>query len=200
MSLVGIIAAYLVTRIEFRGRAVLEFLITVPFAVPGTFMGVGYVLAFNQAPLLLTGTWAIVFVLVLVRELPLGLRSGVSVLEQQDRAIEDASVNLGASRLTTFCRVILPLARPVLLVSSLYAFVATVQTVGAIIFVITPGTKLLSVDVFEAIFKGDIGAAAALSVTMLLLSAAGGGAIYLTIQRETAAKWVRKMLGHPQSV
>jgi iron(III) transport system permease protein len=200
MSLIGVIAAYVVTRIEFRGRSVLEFLITVPFAVPGTFMGVGYVLAFNQVPLLLTGTWVIVFVLVLVRELPLGLRSGVSVLEQQDRAIEDASVNLGASRLTTFCRVILPLARPVLLVSSLYAFVATVQTVGAIIFVITPGTKLLSVDVFEAIFKGDIGAAAALSVTMLLLSAAGGGAIYLTIQRETAAKWVRKMLGHPQSV
>lgn len=199
MSFIGVILGYAFTRIKFRGRGILEFLITLPFAVPGTLIGVGYILAFNQAPLILTGTWIIVFVLVLIRELPLGVRSSISVLEQQDRSIDEASANLGASRIITFFRIILPMARSALLVSSLYAFVSTVQTVGAIIFVITPGTKLLSVDVFEAIYKGEIGIAAAQSVTMLLLSAIGVVAIYLITQREATARWIRKVMAQTRS-
>ena len=141
MSLLGLIIAYLVTRLSFRGRNILDLLTTLPFAIPGTLMGVGYALAFNRAPLLLTGTCVIVIAVTVIRELPLGLRSGVAVLSQQDRAIEDASASLGASRVTTFFRIIMPMARPALLVSALYAFVATVQTVGAIIFVINPGNN-----------------------------------------------------------
>ena len=199
MSFIGVVLAYMFTRIKFRGRAVLELITTLPFAVPGTLIGVGYIMAFNQAPLLLTGTWMIVFMLVLVRELPLGLRSGVSVLDQQDRSIDEASANLGASRITTFFQIILPMAKSALLVSGLYAFVSTVQTVGAIIFVITPGTKQLSVDVFEAIYKGEIGVAAAQSVTMLLLSAIGVAAIYLISRREATARWMRKVMAQTRS-
>lgn len=199
MSLLGMIMAYLLTRIEFMGRGILEFMITLPFAVPGTLMGVGYILAFNQAPLLLTGTWAIVLVLILIRELPLGFRTGVSVLEQQDRSIDDASANLGASRVSTFLCIILPMARSAVLVSSLYAFVSTVQTVGAIIFVITPGTKLLSVDVFEAIYKGEIGIAAAQSATMLLLSAAGVLFIYVITHKEATGRWIREAMAQTRS-
>ena len=200
MSFLGMVVAYVLTRINFRGRHILEFLATLPFAVPGTFIGVGYIIAFNQAPLLLTGTWVIVFILVLVRELPLGLRSGISVLEQQDRSIDEASANLGANRVTTFFRIILPMARSALLVGSIYAFVSTIQTVGAIIFVITPGTKLLSVDVFEAIYKGEIGIAAALSVTMLVLSAMGVLAISLIAQKEATTKWIRRAMAQARAV
>ena len=195
MSLVGIIIAYLVTRIEFRGRRLLDLLTTLPFAIPGTLFGVGYVMAFNQPPLLLTGTWVIVVALTIIRQLPLGLRSGVSVLTQQDRSIEDASASLGASRISTFVRIILPNARPALLVSALYAFVITIQTVGAIIFVVTPGTKLLSIDVFNAVYKGEIGFAASLSVIMLMLSAIGIVAIYLIMNREAAASWLSRAIG-----
>ena len=195
MSLAGIIIAYLVTRIEFRGRKLLDMLTTLPFAIPGTMFGVGYVMAFNQPPLLLTGTWVIVVALTIIRQLPLGLRTGVSVLSQQDRAIEDASASLGASRVSTFIRIILPNARPALLVSALYAFVITIQTVGAIIFVVTPGTKLLSIDVFNAVYKGEIGIAASLSVIMLTLSAIGMAAIYLILNREAAATWLGRVVG-----
>jgi len=195
MSLAGIIIAYLVTRIQFRGRSLLDLLTTMPFAIPGTLFGVGYVMAFNQSPLILTGTWFIVVALTIIRQLPLGLRSGVSVLSQQDRSIEDASASLGANRFTTFLRIIMPMARPALLVSALYAFVITIQTVGAIIFVVTPGTKLLSIDVFVAVYKGEIGFAAALSVIMLSLSAVGMVAIYLITQREAVVKWFSRAIG-----
>lgn len=194
MSLMGTVIAYLVTRVKFRGRSALDLLTTVPFAVPGTLFGVGYVMAFNQPPLLLTGTWFIVVALTIIRQLPLGLRSGVSVLSQQDRSIEDASASLGANRFVTFLRVILPMARPAILVSAIYAFVITIQTIGAIIFVVTPGTKLLSIDVFFAVYKGEIGFAAALSVIMLSLSAAGVIAILIISQREAAGKWLHRAI------
>ena len=199
MSFLGLIIAYMVTRLTFHGRTILDLLTTLPFAIPGTLMGVGYALAFNRAPLLLTGTWAIVIAVTVIRELPLGLRSGVGVLSQQDRAIEDASASLGASRITTFFRIIMPLARPALLVSALYAFVATVQTVGAIIFVINPSNKVLSVDVFEAIYRADIGDAAALSMVMLLLAALGVLAIYAITKMGVRQIWVRRVLTHQTS-
>ena len=192
MSLLGIIIAYLVTRIKFRGSKIIDLLTTLPFAIPGTLMGVGYILAFNRAPLLLTGTWFIIIAVTVIRELPLGLRSGASVLSQQSHTIEDASAGLGASRITTFRHIIMPLARPALLVSALYAFVATVQTVGAIIFIINPGNKVLSVDVFEAIYRGDIGDAAALSMIMLLLASMGMLAIYIISRREVMQSWFRR--------
>ncbi|MDD5605684.1 MAG: ABC transporter permease subunit, partial [Dehalococcoidales bacterium] len=194
MSLLGIVIAYLVTRIKFKGRSALDFITTIPFAVPGTLFGVGYVMAFNQPPVLLTGTWFIVVALTIIRQLPLGLRSGVNVLSQQDRSIEDASASLGANRFVTFLRVILPMARPAILVSAIYAFVITIQTVGAIIFVVTPGTKLLSIDVFYAVYKGEIGFAAALSVIMLAISAIGVIIILIISQKGAAGKWLQRAI------
>jgi len=194
VSLLGIIVAYLVTRVEFRGRGMLDLMATLPFAIPGTFMGVGYALTFSRPPLVLSGTWAIVVACTVIRELPLGLRAGASVLVQQDRSIEDASANLGASRLTTFLRIIVPLARPALLVSALYAFVSTVKTLGAIIFLITPSNKVLSADVFEATVRGDVGDAAALSLVVVIVAALGVLAIYTISMKEAAQTWVRKVL------
>lgn len=194
MSLLGIAIAYLVSRVEFRGRSALDTITTLPFAIPGTFMGVGYALAFSQPPLVLSGTWAVVVACTVVRELPLGLRAGVSVLSQQDRSIEDASANLGASRLTTFIKIILPMARPALLVSALYAFVSTVKTLGAIIFLITPSNKVLAADVFEATVRGDVGQAAALSMLVIVVCALGMLAIFGLSMREQTQQWVNRLL------
>lgn len=190
VSMAGLAAAWLVTRKSFSGRRLIDLLSTVPFAIPGTFFGVGYILAFNRPPLLLAGTWFLVLILSVVREFPLGIRAGASVLAQQDRAAEDASATLGDSPVGTFFRVVLPLARPAMTVTALYAFVTTVQAVGALIFIVSPGTKLLSVDVFEAVFKGEIGMAAALSVIMICLSAAGMVAILLVSRRKGEKSWI----------
>lgn len=193
-SLLGIVTAYLVNRGDFAGRTWLDFVATLPFAIPGTFMGVGYALAFSHPPFLLTGTWAIIVTCTVIRELPLGLRAGTSVLMQQDRSIEEASDGLGASKFTTFLRIILPMARPALLVSALYAFVATVKTLGAIIFLITPSNKTLSADVFEATIKGSVGEAAALSIVMIVAAAAGVLGIIAISMRETAQTWIQDIL------
>jgi iron(III) transport system permease protein len=194
VSAMGIVMAYLLTRVEFRGRRMLDLLATLPYAIPGTFMGIGYALAFSRPPLVISGTWAIVVACTVIRELPMGLRAGVSVLMQQDRSVEDAAANLGASRLRAFRDIIIPAARPALLVTSLYAFVATVKTLGAIIFLITPSNKVLSADVFEATVRGDVGDASALSMVVILVAAVGMLAIYAIHSREAAQEWIHNTL------
>lgn len=193
MTAMGIVLAYLVSRTRFWGRGLLDAFATIPFAIPGTFMGLAFALAFNQPPLLISGTWAIVIICTVVRELPLGLRAGVSVLVQQDADIEDAAANLGDSRLGRFLRVIVPLSRPALLVSAFYAFIATSKTLGAIIFIISPGNKVLSADVFEATVRGDVGDAAALSVIVMLIASGGVLAIF-HLGREKRRLWTYSIL------
>ncbi|MCG2768128.1 MAG: iron ABC transporter permease [Anaerolineae bacterium] len=194
VSLSGIVLAYLLTRIEFRGKGVLDLLATLPYAIPGTFMGIGYALTFSRAPLVMSGTWAIVVACTVIRELPMGVRAGVSVLMQQDRSVEDAAANLGASKLRAFRDIIIPSARPALVVTALYAFIATVKTLGAIIFLITPGNKVLAADVFEAAVRGDVGDASALSIVVILVSAIGMLAIAAINSREAAQEWIRNTL------
>jgi len=197
VSMLGVVLAYLVTRMEFKGKGALDLLATLPFAIPGTFMGIGYALAFSHPPLMISGTWAIVVACTVVRELPMGLRAGVSVLLQQDRSVEDAAANLGASKLRAFRDVIIPAARPALVVTSLYAFIATVKTLGAIIFLITPRNKILAADVFEATSGGSIGRASALSMVVIAVCALGMLAIYGINSRRAAQRWISKTLaGH----
>ena len=101
---------------------------------------------------------------------------------------------IGDGAFGAFFRIVLPLARPAMIATALHAFVATVQTVGALIFIVSPGTKLLSVDVFEAVYKGEIGTAAALSVVMLSLSAAGMAGILFLTRKKGAEPWIPREL------
>jgi len=190
----GLVLAYIRTRFKFWANKGLDLLATMPYAIPGTFMGIGYALAFSRRPLLLTGTWLIVVACTVIREVPMGLRAGVNVLIQQDRSIEDAAANLGASRLRAFFDIIVPAARPAILVTSLYAFIATVKTLGAIIFLMTPNNKVLSADVFEATVRGDIGEAAALSLVVILVCGIGMLIIFGINSREIAQKWFQKTI------
>lgn len=186
-SVGGQLLAYLTQRVRVPGRKVIDALATLPFALPGTFIGIGYATAFNTPPLLLTGTWFIVVMNLTVRKLPLGLRTGSVLLSRLDVSLDEASALLGAGRVRTFFRVILPHLRVALLACGLYAFVSSVQALGSIIFIITPGTRLLSVDVFEAVVRGDLGIAAAYSVIMMVLGVVGGGGLLLLEQRRKVA-------------
>jgi iron(III) transport system permease protein len=195
MAFLSLWAAYLITRFKSRTTAVLDGILTLPFAVPGTFIGLGYALAFNREPLLLTGTWAIIIVCTLVRELPLGLRAGINILLRQDRSIEQASASLGAGRVTTFTKIVVPMARPALMISACYAFVATVKTLGAIIFIMSPGRKVLAADIFEATVRGDTGNAAALSFLVMLVASGGLLSIIALSKKNGVMTWFQRIPG-----
>jgi len=162
-TLVGFLIGYLVTRMDFPGRGALEFSSMLSFATPGTVMGIGYILAFNQGPLLLTGTELIILLAFVFRNMPVAIRSGVAAIHQIDRSLEEASTMLRANSLTTLRRIVMPLARSALLSGLVFAFVRAMTAVSQVIFLITPQHNLATTQILTYVEYGSQGRGAALA-------------------------------------
>lgn len=168
VALISTITAWLVVRRGFAGRGALDFISMLGAAVPGTIIGIGYILAFNNAPLALTGTSLIIILVFVIRGLPSGLRGTVAALQQIDPTIEEASTSLGASTAYTFRRVTIPLVRPAVLAGLIYSFTRSMTSLSAIIFLVGPNTKLVTAQTYSLLENGRFGAATAY-VTLLIL-------------------------------
>ncbi len=171
-SMLGMIVAYLLERRRFWGRSGLDFIATLPFMIPGPFLGIGYALAFRDAPLALTGTLAIVLLNMIYRQLPVGTKAGAAVLSQADPEVEDAARDLGAAEHQVVKDVVFPQLRPAFLVGFVNTFTASMVTIGAIIFLISPGTKVATIELFGAVRGGHIGVAAVLANIIMLVTLA----------------------------
>jgi iron(III) transport system permease protein len=165
----AVVVAWLVERKRFFGRRAMEALSMLTFAVPGTVVGIGYVLAFNHRPLLLTGTSAIIVSLLAFRNTPVGLKSATSALKQIDKSLEEAAANLGASPGVAFRRVTLPLLAPAIFSSLVYSFVRAMTAVSAVIFVVSGSWNLLTVAILGFVESSDLSMAAALSVILVAI-------------------------------
>ncbi|RIH83617.1 ABC transporter permease [Calidithermus roseus] len=167
-AILGFVLAYLVFRQEFAGKRLLEFSALLSFAMPGTVMGVGYVLAFNAEPWVLTGTTVIIILALIFREVPVGIRAGVAGLAQIEPALEEASATLGSSTGRTLSRVVLPLLLPAFIGGLAFAFVRGMTAVSQIIFLVGPGNLLATVLLLGWVEQGQMGRAAAMSTVMIL--------------------------------
>ncbi len=177
------VAAYLTQRKSFPGRGVLDFLTLLPVALPGTLVGIGFVLAFNQPPLELVGTAAIIVAAMAVRTLPVGYRLSVASLHQIDTSIEWASRNLGASSLKTFLRVLLPLLRYAFAGSFIYAFVKSINTLSAVVFLMTPGKVVASASILGLADHGYWSQATALAFSLIAVALLALGVLRLVAGR-----------------
>ncbi|MFL4468467.1 ABC transporter permease [Tateyamaria armeniaca] len=111
-AIVGLITAYLLTRQTFAGKNAFEFGTMLSFAIPGTVIGVSYILAFNVPPIEITGTGIILIVSFVFRNMPVGVRAGIASMSQLDKSLDESSLTLGANSWQTFRKIILPLLRP----------------------------------------------------------------------------------------
>lgn len=168
---VGLLIAYLVSRYRFFAKRPFEFISMLSFAIPGTVIGIGYVMSFNTGPLVLTGTAAILVICFIFRNMPVGIRSGIAALQQIDRSLEEASTTLGASNLRTFNRVVLPLIRPAILSGLVFSFVRAMTAISAVIFLVTARTKLATVVVLAKIERGELGLATAYCTILIITMA-----------------------------
>jgi iron(III) transport system permease protein len=168
-ALVGLLTAYLLHRTRFAGQRAFEFATLLSFAVPGTVLGVAYVLAFNVPPLELTGTGLIIVICLVFRNMPVGVRGGLATLEQIDRSLDEASSTLGAGGGTTVRRVLLPLVKPAVVGALVYGFVRSVTTVSAIIFLVSGDTDMATTYIIGRVVNGDYGVAIAYSAVLIVL-------------------------------
>ncbi|HPE64798.1 MAG TPA: iron ABC transporter permease [Synergistales bacterium] len=168
-GVLGMLIAFLVVRTSFPGKGVMEFTSILNFAVPGTVIGIGYILAFNTPPLMLIGTLAILVLNFVFRYIPVGIQSGIAVLRQIDPSIEEAAQNLGADRLTTFRKVTLPIIAPAFFSGLVFAFVRAMTAISAAIFLVSANWNLLTVQILNQVGSGRLGVAAAFSVILVVI-------------------------------
>jgi iron(III) transport system permease protein len=168
-GVVGVILGYLVARVRFPGRTAMDFLATLPLAVPGIVVGIGYAIAFNRPPLLLSGTAVIIVLIFAVRTMPYGLRSAVGAVGQIERAIDEASFVAGATRAQTFRRVVFPLVRRAFVAGLIYNFTRNITSLSAVIFVVSARWNLVTAAMLAEVDAGRISGAAAFGVFLVVL-------------------------------
>ena len=171
-SFFAFLLAYLMERKMKRGKKLLDFALSLPYLLPGTCFGLAYILAFNKAPLKLTGTVWIMLFSLLFRQMPLGSRLASTALSQSPKNLELAARDLGAKPYMVFFQIILPGILPSFFSSVYLQFSQGLTTAGAIIFLISAKYKVLVYTLFDAINRGDYAVASLISGIMILLSLA----------------------------
>ncbi len=206
-GVLGMLIAFLVARKKWTGRHALDFATMLGIAVPGTILGIGYLLVFNgpqeiTLPVIgtvtvipkLTGGRAVfggaaaIVLVYIVRSVPAALRAGVAALSQIDPAIEEASVSLGADNFGTFRRITLPLIRPAFLSGLIYAFARSMTTISAIIFLTTPRTKIMTHQILNEVENGRYGNAFAYCVILIVIVLAAIGILAVAVGTTTGAE------------
>ncbi len=165
----GLLISYLLDRQRFTGRALFEFLAMMSFAIPGTVVGVSYILAFNVPPVQMTGTGLIIVISFIFRNMPVAIRAGLANLGQIDRSLDEASLTLGARSFATVRRVILPLMKPAIVTAMIYSFVRAVTAVSAVIFLATGRFNLATVYIVGRADVGEYGIAIVYAAVLIVV-------------------------------
>jgi iron(III) transport system permease protein len=180
---IGLLAAWVLTRQRFAGRTALEFALMLTFAVPGTVIGVAYILTYNVPPLEITGTGMILIACFVFRNLPVGVRSGVAAMSQLDKSLDEAAVTLRASTFRALTTVVLPLLKPAIVTALVYSFVRAMTTVSAVIFLVSAEYEMATVFIINRVINGDYGLAIAYCAVLIVLMMTAIGLINLLVGR-----------------
>ena len=168
-AIAGQILAFLHTR-ALAFRTVVDFLAVLPGALPGVFIGVGYVLAFNAPPIELADTiWIVVFALGFWH-LPQAYQATKGALGQIHRSIEESARDLGASEIRLITDVYVPLLSRSLVASFVQSFIRSVSNVSVVVFMIAPGQILVSAVILRMIGSASWSAGAALTTALLAIT------------------------------
>jgi sulfate transport system permease protein len=195
-AVLGTVTAWVLVRDDFRGKALVNALIDLPFALPTIVAGLTLLALYGpQSPVGIdvAFTRTAIFLALLFVTLPFVVRTVQPVLHELDREAEEAARSLGASELAVFRRVVLPNILPGILSGVALAFARAVGEIGAVVLIsgnLPYKTEVASVFVFNRIQSGDQAGAAAVAVVMLAVSfallLAIGGLRFLATRHERA--------------
>jgi iron(III) transport system permease protein len=139
------------------------------FAMPGTVVGIAYILAFNAPPIELAYTGIILVACFVFRDMTTSLRAGLATLSQIDPSLDAASATLRAGTLRTVRRVILPLARPAVVAALVYSFISAMTSISAVIFLTSPRFDMATVNIVGRAEVGEYGYASAYATVLIVL-------------------------------
>lgn len=181
----GALIAYILVRKQIFGKKFLDIASMTPFAIPGVVIAFGYLYFFrNPLPIVetrLTNFWFILVLSYSMRRLPYAVRSTHAVLQQIHPALEEAASNLGASGMSKFARITLPLMAPGILAGGTLAFISSFTEVSTSIVIqpqraLIPGkhARPITLGIYnEALRGGDVSIAGALGLIQLIAATIG---------------------------
>ncbi len=158
--------SYIVVRSKLRGRGALESIAMLPFAIPGTVLGLGLLWGYIVLPVPIYGTLAILAIAYVTRYLPIGLRAVSGGMIQIDKELDEASRVSGASWLGAFRYIIAPLLRPTLFAAWLLLFMVFIRELPMSILLAGTGNPVISAVMFDYYQSGELGSLSAVAVLM----------------------------------
>lgn len=166
----GVLIAYLSVRKKNTLNSVLDVVTMFPFIIPGSVLGIAFVFAFNKSPVILTGTALIMIISFAVRRMPYTVRSSAAVLGNISPGVEEAAVSLGASEMTTFRKITVPMIAPGVLSGAIMSWVTIISELSSSIILYTNSTQTLTVSIYTEVIRGNYGNASAYATILTLTS------------------------------
>lgn len=170
-AFIGITLAYYLERRKLPLMGAVEFITSLPYVIPGTFFGLGYVAAFSKPPLYLRGTATILLANYIFRQLTVSFKAANTAFKGISENVDRAAQDLGAGPLTIFFRILLPQLRQTFTSSFITVFTSSMSAVGAIAFIVSPGMSVASMELFRSTEVGEYGVASVQAIFMIGLVA-----------------------------
>lgn len=171
--------SYVIVRRDTAASGTIDFLMMVPYLIPGVVMAIGFVTTFRTGFMSGASAAWLLILLYFIRRLPYGVRSTTSSLRQIKPSMEEAAINLGAPPLHAFLKITIPLIFPGLIVGSLMGFITAINELSGTLILYDSGTITMPVSIYLAVLDGEFGLAAALSTVLLLCT---GICVYLVFR------------------
>jgi len=168
---IGILMSYAIVRKPGKIGGILDMLLMAPYVIPGSVLGICYIVTFNVKPLILTGTSLIIIISYVIRKLPYTVRSASAFLLQMDPSVEEASINLGVSPMKTFWKVTARLMLPGVFSGAILSWVTCINELSCSVILSTGKTNTLTIAAYTAIVRNSVGSGAALAAILTVISA-----------------------------
>ncbi|MCF0253844.1 MAG: iron ABC transporter permease [Duodenibacillus sp.] len=168
-GLLAVLVGYATAKLKVRFGKTLETLSLLNYVLPGTVVGIAYVIAFNEEPIVLTGTFYILVAAYLFRYSSAGIRNVIAALTQIDPSIEEASTSLGATPARTFRKITIPLMMPAVIAGMRYLFIHSMTAISATIFLVSVRWSLITARILECITELQFPQACAFSIVLIIL-------------------------------
>jgi iron(III) transport system permease protein len=183
VTLIGVPIGYVVTRNRGGIASLLDVVATLPFAVAGTVLAIGFIVSFNAGVLVLTGGPLILVLAYTVRKVPFAVRSSSAIVHQIDPSLEEASISLGRSPLQTFLRIVVPLMLGGILSGLVLSWVTVASELSATVVLYSGPWSTLTVVMFQALESGGAGIATAAASFLIVVSLLPIAFLYRLVRR-----------------
>jgi len=185
IMLVTSVICWIVVKTKLPGRWILDNVASLPMVFPGLVLGLSIMIFYLNVDIGVYGTMWIMFIAYVTRFMPYGLRYNTTSMLQIHKELEESAAMSGASWVTTFRRIVLPLLKPGLVAGFIYVMIVSIRELSSSILLYSPGTEVVSIVIWELWENGQYVELSALGVLFII-------ALFFLVM---IAQWLGKKFG-----